>query len=139
MKDTLVRATSLSGDVLSRLLGSVTPGEFIAGFIFALIGIFISLLIGTTNRNPLSERTPPRFSFVFLLSDNAIRIYKSIALTVLILFVSIRFSKEFIGKEFTMFYALCLGLGLDTVIARWKLIKEAFGKLSVTKKADVGE
>jgi len=107
--------------------GALNPEVLLAAFAMALIGIFISLLISTTKRDPLSPRTPREFSWNFFWNDNVKRILKSIALTVLVLFVTIRFSQELMGQKLTMFYAFSLGLGLDKVIERLKRKKaEAF-------------
>lgn len=105
--------------------GSLNPGMLSAAFVMAVIGIALSLLLFTTKRDPLSERTPTHFSWKFFWNDNLKRILKSITLTVLVLFVTIRFSQELMGQKLTMFYAFSLGLGLDKVIEMLKKKKES--------------
>lgn len=121
-------------------LEGLTPAGWIAAFMMALVGIAFRLLIGSSKRDPYSERTPYKFSWTFLISDNAIRIYKSIAVSAIALFLSLRFAENFIGKtlgpKWTMFYALLIGMCLDFVVERWKQIRENFGNIFRTKKID---
>lgn len=105
--------------------GTLNPELLAAAFVMALIGIALSLLLFTTKRDPMSDRTPIEFSWKFFWNDNLKRVLKSIALTILVLFVTIRFSQEIMGQKLTMFYAFSLGLGLDKVIETIKKKKES--------------
>lgn len=102
-------------EFLQNLTGGITAGKFAASFFFTLIGIFLSLMLSTTTRDPSSKRTPFCFSWDFFWSDNAKRIAKSVALTLLVIFVSIRFAKELLGMELTMIFSFGVGLGLDRI------------------------
>jgi flagellar biosynthesis protein FlhB len=104
--------------------GTLNPELLAAAFVMALIGIALSALLFTTKRDPLSARTPTHFSWKFFWNDNTKRIVKSILTTVLILFITIRFSQELMGQKLTMFYAFGLGFGLDKVIEKLRKKKE---------------
>lgn len=119
-------------EFIQNILGGITVGKFAASFFFALIGIFISLMISTTTRDPDSKRTPFCFSWAFLWSDNSQRIAKSIVLTLLVMFVSIRFAKELLGTDLTMIFAFSVGLGLDRIK---EMLKEK-SKVKFTDKTE---
>lgn len=119
-------------------LEGLTPSTLIAAFLMALVGISLRLLLSSSKRDPASPRTPYEFSLTFLISDNAKRIYKGIALTVIAIFVSLRFADYFISKslgpKFTMLYSFLLGLGSDYVIERWRAIRANLSKVFASKK-----
>lgn len=111
------------------ILGYLTTKMFLAMCLFALLGIVISLLIDSLKRNKLSESTPRKFSFLFLLKDN----WKGILLTILIVLVSIRFAAslfpgQFIGEEAAtpdgmekwLFGSLGIGLGYNQLVQNLK-------------------
>jgi hypothetical protein len=115
-------------EILSYLVGDLGVAKFIAAFIFAMIGVCLSLLWGTTKRDPESEKSPVHFSWNFLWNDNTKRILKSIASTILTVFVSIRFMKDLFGIEFSMVGSLLIGLFLDQAVVFIKKKKQSFGK-----------
>lgn len=103
----------MNDEILKNLLGDATPGHWIAAIIFASFGIAISLLISSRKRDKHSPETPFRFDFLFLITDNINRIL----LSMLLVFVTLRFSQELFGANFTMYFALGVGLGLDRLSA----------------------
>lgn len=115
-------------EIVSYLIGDLGVAKFFAAFIFALIGVSLSLLWGTTQRNPESDKSPVHFSWNFFWNDNTKRILKSIISTILTVFVSIRFMKDLFGIEFSMVGSLLIGLFLDQVVAIIKKKKESFGQ-----------
>lgn len=100
-------------DFWDNFLSGMSTGTLTAGFVMAFIGIAISLLVQATTRDPNDSRSPVHFDWKFFFNDNTIRIIRSIALSILVIFVSLRFAKNLIGTEASMFYALCIGLGID--------------------------
>jgi|GEM_PF-2515185 len=121
---------SFIGEFLEYFFGGMSPAMFFAAFVFAALGISFGLLIGTTKRDPLSYRTPYKFSWNFLWCDNTLRIYKSVATAIIAIFLSFRFAKklfESINMEgFEMLYATMLGFCLDKVVERWRKKRETF-------------
>jgi hypothetical protein len=103
-------------EFLTYLLGEGSGGQFLAAIVYGFVGAFLSLLLGTTKRDPLSDRSPEAFSWAFLWSDNSKRVYRS----VLFILLTIRFSRELLGSEITMYLALLIGLGVDQLAERWK-------------------
>lgn len=88
------------------------------GWLYAMIGVFVSLLIHTTQRNPSSQRTPEQFSWKFLFKDNAARIISSM----LLVFVCLRFS-SFLGiptRDDIALTGFMIGFGLDKIVELWK-------------------
>lgn len=100
---------------------------FFAAYFFALVGVGISLLLQTNNRDVSSKNTPVAFSYRFLIADN----WKRIVLSVLLIYVTLRFTQEITGQELTMFWALVIGLGLDKIA---QLLKDRTGILQVNRE-----
>lgn len=93
------------------ILGTSDFSSFAASFVFALIGIFLSLRLHAKKRNKADTETPYRFSAKFLMLDNLDRIASSVVLV----FVALRFCKELVGVDLTMYFALLIGFGLDKI------------------------
>ena len=85
------------------------PNILAAAFVFALIGIFITLLLGTTTRQVLSENSPMHFSWSYLLSDN----FKRIVATLLMVVISLRFVHDLFGFELSSWHGFVIGSGWD--------------------------
>jgi hypothetical protein len=119
----------------SLLLGNVSLPMFFGLFFFAMIGVFINLLIHATTRDQNSPATPVKFSFRFLLWDN----WKRIVLSILLIYVSIRFVSMFFaitvdGKnEYYLFAALLIGFGFDKL---GELIKKKSSWLKVREEEE---
>lgn len=94
------------------ILGPTEPAFFAACVFFAAIGVFLVLLMGTSLRDKSSPGSPETFSWSYLWSDNARRIYAS-SICVLL---SLRFAPEIFDWELTLFKALCIGLAWDTIL-----------------------
>jgi len=91
------------------LIGDQTAIQFAGLVFFALMGIALSLLIQTTKRDITSMNTPYSFSWSFLFSDNA----KRIAASCILVYLSLRFTKDIFNVEINNFFAACIGLSFD--------------------------
>lgn len=98
----------------NHVIGPTDPALFAACIFFAAIGVFFVLLIGTRLRDKQSPNSPQKFSWAYLWSDNARRIYAS-AIAVLL---TLRFMPEpqLLGWELTPWKALCVGTAWDTIL-----------------------
>ncbi|MBP7398195.1 MAG: hypothetical protein KA954_01320 [Chitinophagales bacterium] len=96
-------------DFKGYVLGSITPAEWAAALLFAMVGVSISLGRYTNTRDKHSERTPLKFNFWFMLTDNAGRIW----INLLSVLIFLRFSPELIGTKLTMLSAFFVGLSID--------------------------
>lgn len=101
---------------LENLLGPGDPGMFLAAVVYAVVGIIISLLHDSAKRDQTKYNTPDNFSWGYLLLDNV----KRITLSVLLVLVTLRFSREILGADMTMYLALLIGIGFDKLAERWK-------------------
>jgi hypothetical protein len=115
-------------EIMSYLVGDLGIAKFTAAFIFATIGVMLSLLWSTTKRDPLSDKSPTNFSWNFFWNDNTKRLLKSILSTILTVFVSIRFMKDLLGVEFSMVGAFLIGLFLDRIVLLIKKKKDSFNQ-----------
>lgn len=103
-------------EVIAYLLGPGEPSYFIAAIIYSLVGVLISLLISSAKRDQSNPTTPDNFSWSYLLWDNA----KRILLSFLLIVVTLRFSRELIGADITMYLAFLIGLAYDRLADHWK-------------------
>jgi hypothetical protein len=87
------------------ILGGVDPGLFGASVFFALIGILVVLLLGTKLRDPNSGTSPVKFSWAYMFSDNAKRIYGNL----LCVLVTLRFMPEILNMELKPWYGFVVG------------------------------
>ena len=97
--------------IKSQLLGSIDPSLFIASFIAAVVGVLFTLLIGSTLRSVNSINSPQDFSWSYLLSDNAKRIYANI----LVVIVTLRFMPEILDVELSVWKGFVVGVSCDAI------------------------
>ncbi len=103
--------------------------EFLkAGFIFALLGSVLNLLIESNKRDPNSTRTPPNFSFLFLFKDNV----KRLLITVILIFIFMRFSQEIAHVKISLWVCFLIGFGSDLLSMYLKKVKTNFFKSKFT-------
>jgi len=95
--------------IKQQLLGNLDPQLYIASFIAALVGILFVLLLGSTLRSVESKSSPKNFSWSYLLSDNAKRIY----LNILAVIITLRFMPEIIGTELSVWKGFIVGTAWD--------------------------
>ncbi len=101
-----------SKSFIQYVLGPTDPALFFASILFAAIGVLFILLLGTTLRDRKSPHSPEKWSWSYLLSDNAKRIYASIIAVLL----SLRFMPELFGWELNPWRAVCVGMTWDTIL-----------------------
>lgn len=95
-----------------HILGGIDPSLFFACFLFALTGVMIMLLVGTTLRQTTSSGSPTEFSWKYLLWDNL----KRIVLNVLLILATLRFMPEITGWELSAWKGFVVGLGYDGLL-----------------------
>lgn len=96
---------------LSYLIGPTAPALFAASLVYAGLGILFVLLLGTRLRKPDSPNSPVPFSWSYLWSDNARRIYASLIAVV----VTIRFYPDIFGGELDLWKAFAVGTAWDGI------------------------
>lgn len=109
------------------ILGNTEPALFIAAVFFAAVGILAVLLAGTRLRDKSSISSPEKFSWRYLIDDNAKRIY----LNVLCVLVTLRFLPELFNIDLTPWMGLVVGTMWDSLFL---LIKQKTSILDPTKK-----
>lgn len=98
--------------ILYHLLGTNDYALVLIGFVYAMIGVALSLLIHSTKRDPNKQNSPIKFSWNFFLKDNLIRIITGLIL----IMIFMRFTTELIGKEPTVYSAFLIGFMSDKLI-----------------------
>jgi len=94
---------------LFYLIGTDNYKMFVIGLFFLFLGIFVSLLINAVTRDPHSPRSPITFSYRYLFSDNAKRLFLSVLLSL----IMYRFSGNLFNMEDNMYVAFLIGFGFD--------------------------
>ena len=118
--------------IKEHLLGSIEPTLFVASFIAALVGILFTLLIGSTMREVDSPWSPKDFSWKYLISDNAKRIYANI----LAVIITLRFMPEVIGVELSVWKGFVIGTAWDALAL---IIKQKTNILDPKPKEEVNQ
>lgn len=95
------------------MLGTTDVPTYLAGLLFALIGLAFYYKGKIAKRDKASSSTPYYFSWKFFTQDNLVEIIFSL----LAIFLALRFSVEYFGVDITMFYSLGIGWTLPKVIA----------------------
>lgn len=94
------------------LLGTNDVPTYLAGFFFALIGLFIHFRIKVKKRNVNSSSTPKEFDFNFFVKDNIIEVLFNVVL----IFTAMRFCVEFMGTDLTMYMSFLIGFSISKII-----------------------
>lgn len=115
------------GKFQSILTGSTPEDIFMSFCFFAILGIALSLLWHTNRRDPLSDKTPMEFSWIFMLRDNAKRILAS----VISVYACLRFTPEILNIQLNDFWAFAIGLSFDKLA---EFIKDKTSLLDVKRK-----
>lgn len=105
-------------EVVSNLMGKYPASFYITYFIFVMLGIIVSLRIQALNRDKLSDSTPIKFSWRFLLQDNL----KQWIGSLVFVFLSIRIGADAWGVVPTYVSAVIMGLSFDyslSFIGKW--------------------
>jgi uncharacterized membrane-anchored protein len=113
--------------VKQQLLGNIDPQLYIASLIAALVGVLFVLLLGSTLRSVDSPHSPRDFSWSYLLSDNAKRIY----LNILVVIVTLRFMPEIMESELSVWKGFIVGTASDGLAL---LIKQKTNILNLKKE-----
>lgn len=92
-------------DFTNSILGTYSIGQVFSFCFFFLIGFIIYQMQEVNQRNVKSKRTPKKFSWKFLIKDNA----KRFVLSALLIYIQFRFYYELTGQELTEFTALLVG------------------------------
>lgn len=109
------------------LTGKTEPDVFMGFCFFAILGIALSLLWHTTERDVNSSRTPSKFNWIFMLQDNVKRILAS----VITVYACLRFTPEILSVQLNDFWAFAIGLGFDKLA---EFIKNKTSLLDVKPK-----
>ena len=120
--------TSFFNELLSHLLGTMTPAYLLASMIFMLIGALLNIGLDVFNRDEKSLNTPVTFSWSFFVRDNMLRFMFNI----LAAYSVVRFFSDiFPGLTFKLSWAWIIGLVFDWI---WVALRElkylAQGKLN---------
>jgi len=86
------------------LTGLDMPSLFLGWAFFALVGVFLSILLQTTKRDIPAPHTPVQFSWSFLWSDNSRRVYT--AITVIYIALLAMAKKTSLNNLFCSLYSL---------------------------------
>lgn len=95
------------------MTGGLGNGEIAASFVFAILGLVLMTAINIQKGIERNPNTANTFKWEHFGVSTAIRIFLSLVITLIVIFLSIRFVQELTGKTVSMFYALGVGLFID--------------------------
>lgn len=115
------------------LLGPASLAYYAAAEFFAICALILSLYLHSKKRDPNAPTTPQQFSWLFLIWDNAKRIFVG----QILLFLIFRFVTELLGRQLNMWIAVGVGFflsfGLDKGI-QWLKDKADLGVLQMNRE-----
>lgn len=114
----------------NRILGDYSPTDWAIYSLFFLIGAAIFFFGDVSRSRKNDQNMPERFSFWFMVKDNAFRFLVVIGT----IFLAIRFHKVFLGID-TLNEQNCLfhGISIDAIIG--KIAGSGIKQLPAVKKA----
>jgi hypothetical protein len=108
-------------EILKYLMGDGSVAIFIGNYLMGMLGAFFVVVADVKFRNKDSERTPSKFSYKFFFLDSA----KRIIVTLIAIFIVIRFSRWMIGEDVNIWIALLGGVlsdGVSIVLKKFNVI-----------------
>jgi hypothetical protein len=96
--------------IISLLLGDGGIEQFIVAMFYAYVGALLLVLISSNKKN--SRKEPFKFTWKNLWCDHTKRIIANL----IAIFIAIRFSRDILGADITMYMAFAIGLGIDGII-----------------------
>lgn len=96
---------SLFIEIFGLEFTQANTAKIIAGGVFALLGLALNYLLKV--RSALDKEN--KFSFCYFFHRN----WKDILTVLILLFLAMRFTQEFIGVELTMWWAVVIGFMVD--------------------------
>jgi len=108
--------------LIELIFGTTDLPQVVVGFVFSILGALLSLLLNGNTRDIASPRTPIKFSYKFLFSDNLRRL----VITSVLIIVFIRFTKELLGVNLTTYWAFFIGFCSDKLSEYLKTVKRKF-------------
>ena len=107
-------------EFLSEVLGGKSIPEYAAAIFFVLLGILGRLIYQATQRNQASPRTPINFQWSFLIKDNAMRLSSSVAWSLFVLVMALRFTEQVLHMPLSPFAAVTIGFAMDSLQEKFK-------------------
>ena len=102
--------------VMTELLGKdMTAVTYCVAYLFAFFGMFLRWYWMYQNKGKMDPTTPSKFVWSYWMRDNLLpKLFTTMA-TLILLFITLRFPQELLGKAFSYFYAFGVGIGFDYV------------------------
>ena len=123
-------------DLSNEIFGKIKLVFYIAYFVYVFFGILLSsAIVAIKTRNKNSTNTPKKFSIIFLIQDNLIRILASLS----VVFLSIRFGEEYFNVVPSYIGAIALGFSWDLLIILLEKIQLKARQFIKTITEDTGD
>lgn len=98
---------ALFNEIFGLAFNELNVAKLIAGGIFALLGLSLNYLLKV---KPVINKENT-FSCKYFIKNN----WKNLLTTLILLFLALRFTQEFLGLELTMWTAVIIGYGVDAL------------------------
>lgn len=117
-------------EFMQNITGGVSAPVIAASIVFALMGLILVTLLNIQKGIRENPNTASKFRWQDFGMDSFIRVFISFIITMIVIFVSIRFSNEIFGTPVTMIFSFGIGLGIDKatiLITRYATKKKIVG------------
>lgn len=98
---------------MNSITGGVSAPVIAASIVFALMGLLLITLLNIQKGIKQNPNTASKFTWQDFGLDSFIRVFISMIITLIVIFISIRFSNEFFGTPLTMAWSFIVGLSID--------------------------
>lgn len=98
---------------IDNITGGVSVPVLWASIFFALLGLLLVTLLNIQKGIRENPNTADKFNWKDFGLDSLIRVIISFVITMIVIFVSVRFSNEIFGTPVTMIFSFGIGLGID--------------------------
>jgi len=109
----VVIAGEVNSEITDNILGSLTLSTYISAFFFAGLGLFLHHTIVVKKGVRTSESTPMKFSWSFWFKNNFMTKMTVILTNIIVIYLMLRFSVDWVGMEVSMAFAFVVGLSID--------------------------
>ena len=116
--------TTFIQQVVKELLGdSLTGVILVTAYIFSFAGIFLRWVGMYHTKGKPNPNTPKHFVFSYWIRDNLAPAVIGILATIVTIFITLRFPQEYFGTAFSYGYAFVVGMCLDFIASKFKLLR----------------
>lgn len=110
---TMAIAGEVRNEIMDNIMGALSLGTYISAFFFAGLGLFLRHAIIVRKAVKTNPDTPQKFNFQYWFKNNFMTKMTVVLTNIVVIFLMLRFSVEWVGMEVSMAFAFIVGLSID--------------------------